>query len=235
MKSIIDRAASRGHADHGWLKTSHTFSFADYYNPDRMHFGALRVLNDDYVAPGEGFGLHPHKNMEVVSIPLQGELKHGDSIGNSSVITPGQIQVMSAGKGIYHSEYNASATETLNFLQIWVYPQQQNTTPWYADFNIKDLLVPNQFAPIISPDGESPARIDQNAWFAMGNIEKKRGAVYQLHSPANGVYVFVIEGKITANAIPLSKRDGAGIYETNQINVQVEEDAQVLLIEVPML
>ena len=151
MKTVIDKANTRGYFNHGWLKTYHTFSFADYYNPRRIHFGALRVLNDDTVAPGEGFGMHPHKNMEVVSIPLQGYLRHGDSVQNESTIAPGEIQVMSTGTGIYHSEYNASKTEDAKFLQIWIIPNVEGTKPEYHNYDIRPLLKRNELATFISP------------------------------------------------------------------------------------
>ena len=164
MKKVVDRASSRGYFDHGWLKTYHTFSFADYYNPTRVHFGALRVLNDDWVAPSQGFGAHPHKNMEVVSIPLKGKLRHGDSVANTRTITPGDVQVMSTGSGILHSEYNGSDKEPVEFLQIWVFPDRENTPPEYNNYNIRGLLKKNELALFISPDGSTPASILQNAW-----------------------------------------------------------------------
>lgn len=163
MKKVIDRASSRGYFNHGWLKTHHTFSFANYYNPERIHFGALRVLNDDSVDPSMGFDTHPHKNMEVISIPLKGYLKHGDSVQNTKTITPGDIQVMSTGSGIYHSEYNGSDKEQLEFLQIWVFPRVENTKPEYNNFDIRPLLKPNELALILSPNGKTPASIKQDA------------------------------------------------------------------------
>lgn len=164
MKKVIDRASSRGYFNHGWLKTHHTFSFANYYNPERIHFGALRVLNDDSVDPSMGFDTHPHKNMEVISIPLKGYLKHGDSVQNTKTITPGDIQVMSTGSGIYHSEYNGSDKEQLEFLQIWVFPRVENTKPEYNNFDIRPLLKPNELVLILSPNGKTPASIKQDAW-----------------------------------------------------------------------
>ena len=161
MKMVVDKANSRGYANHGWLKTYHTFSFANYYNPKRVHFGMLRVLNDDTVAPSEGFDTHPHKNMEVISIPLNGYLRHGDSIQNSETITPGDIQVMSAGTGIFHSEFNDSAEQQLEFLQIWVFPREENTKPKYNNYDVRSLLKKNELSLILSPDGETPAVINQ--------------------------------------------------------------------------
>ena len=169
MKFIVDKAETRGYFDHGWLKTFHTFSFADYYNPQRVHFGALRVLNDDTVAPGKGFGMHPHNNMEVVSIPLQGYLRHGDSVKNESTITPGEIQVMSTGAGMFHSEYNASMSEVLKFLQIWIVPKVKNTKPEYHNYDIRPLLKHNELCTFISPEGgKAPAHLLQDAWFSTG-------------------------------------------------------------------
>lgn len=234
MKSIVDKANSRGYANHGWLKTYHTFSFADYYNPGRTHFGKLRVLNDDWVAPREGFDTHPHKNMEVVSIPLKGELRHGDSIENTHVITPGDIQVMSAGVGIYHSEHNNSKKEPVEFLQIWVFPREENTKPRYDNFDIRSLLKENEFSLILSPDGQTPASINQDAWFSIGELKAGLVKEYKLHQKNTGVYVFVIEGEIEISNTSLSKRDGAGFWETDHILIEVLKDSKVLLMEIPM-
>lgn len=234
MKIVIDKANSRGYANDGWLKTHHTFSFANYYNPQRMRFGMLRVLNDDVVAPGAGFDMHPHTNMEVVSMPLKGCLRHGDSLKNSEVITPGDIQVMSAGTGIVHSEFNDSVEEPLDFLQIWVFPQVENTSPHYKSYDIRPILEPNKLAYIISPDGEAPASMNQDAWFSMGTLEAGQVIGYKLHDKDNGVYLFVIEGEVEVSNTTLSKRDGAGFWETDAITIEVLKHAKVLLIEVPM-
>ena len=215
MKTIIDKANTRGYFNHGWLKTYHTFSFADYYNPRRIHFGALRVLNDDTVAPGEGFGMHPHKNMEVVSIPLQGYLRHGDNVQNESTITPGEIQVMSTGTGIYHSEYNASKTEDLKFLQIWVIPNVEETKPEYHNYNIRPLLKRNELATFISPSGNTPAHLLQDTWFSIGTFDAGHSVIYRMHKPRTGVYIFVIEGEINVAGENLSRRDGIGIWDTD--------------------
>ena len=191
MKTIIDRATSRGYFNHGWLKTYHTFSFANYYNPRRIHFGALRVLNDDRISPGEGFDMHPHKNMEVVSIPLKGYLKHGDSIENQSIITPGEIQVMSTGKGIYHSEYNGSNEKDLELLQIWIIPDKEETEPEYHNYNILPLMKHNELVTFISPNGNTPAHLLQDAWFSMGTLSANHKVSYHLHKPHTGVYFFI--------------------------------------------
>lgn len=235
MRMVLDKANTRGHADHGWLKTYHTFSFADYYNPNRIHFGALRVLNDDTVAPAMGFDTHPHKNMEVVSIPLRGYLRHGDSLEHSDVITPGDIQVMSTGSGIYHSEYNDSKTEILQFLQIWVIPRVNNTVPVYKNYDTRQVDKKNKFGTIIAPDGTGVASILQDAWFALGELESGVEVEYKLHTKQNGVYCFVIEGEVKIGDTILSKRDGMGIYDTESFKVEAQQDSFVLLIEVAML
>lgn len=234
MKKVIDRASSRGFFNHGWLKTYHTFSFANYYNPERIHFGALRVLNDDSVAPSMGFDTHPHKNMEVISIPLKGYLRHGDSVQNTKTITPGDIQVMSTGSGIYHSEYNDSEEEQLQFLQIWVFPRIENTKPEYNNFDIRSLLKQNELSLIISPDGKTPASIKQDAWFSMGDFDTERTIEYCMHQEGNGSYLFVIEGEISVLDERLSKRDGIGIWDTSNFSIRVTKGTKLLVMEVPM-
>lgn len=234
MKMIVDKGYSRGYANHGWLKTYHTFSFASYYNPKRVHFGMLRVLNDDTIAPGEGFDTHPHKNMEVISIPLKGYLRHGDSIQNSEVITPGDIQVMSAGTGIQHSEFNDSQGQSLELLQIWVFPRTENTQPTYKSYDIRPTQKKNELGLMVSPDGGAPAVLNQDAWFSMGTLDAGIVKEYKLHCKENGVYLFVIEGEVEINNAVLSKRDGAGFSETESITIEILKDSTVLLIEVPM-
>lgn len=234
MKKVIDRASSRGYFNHGWLKTYHTFSFANYFNPERVHFGALRVLNDDSVDPSMGFDTHPHKNMEVISIPLKGYLRHGDSVQNTKTITPGDIQVMSTGRGIYHSEYNDSNTEQLEFLQIWVFPREENTTPEYNNYDIRPLLKTNELSLILSPEGETPAAIKQDAWFSMGTFDEDKTINYQMHLDGNGAYIFVLEGEITAGEERLGRRDGIGIWDTMGFPIHVTKGTQLLLMEVPM-
>lgn len=234
MKTVIDKADSRGRSQHGWLDSHHTFSFAKYYNPHRMGFGALRVLNDDWVAPGQGFGTHPHKNMEIISIPLKGKLQHGDSQKNSRLVTPGEIQTMSAGTGIYHSEVNGSNTEPVEFLQIWVMPEKQNTLPAYQDYDIRPVLRQNELALIVSPNGDAPASLHQKTWFSLGEIESGKSVSYSMHQANMGVYIFIIEGKIKVNNLELSKRDGIGIYDTNSFQLETLADSHLLLIEVPM-
>ena len=234
MKTVVDKASSRGYFNHGWLKTYHTFSFANYYNPSRMHFGALRVLNDDSVAPSMGFDTHPHQNMEVISIPLKGYLRHGDSVRNTQTITPGDIQVMSTGKGIFHSEYNGSDKEQLEFLQIWIFPRIENTEPEYNNYDIRPLLKRNEPILIISPDGKVPASIKQDAWFSMGTFDAGKSFEYKLHQEGNGVYIFIIEGDVKVADNLLSKRDGIGLWDTKNFKVEVIQEATLLLMEVPM-
>ena len=235
MKNVIHRADTRGHANHGWLDTYHTFSFANYYNPERMHFGVLRVLNDDRVAPGQGFGTHPHDNMEIISIPLEGDLEHKDSMGNVTVIREGDVQVMSAGTGIFHSEYNKNEDREVKFLQIWVYPNQKNITPRYDQISIRDVEKKNSFYQILSPhSGDQGVWIYQDAWFHLGNLDKGTLAEYRIQKEGNGIYVFILEGEAEIDGATLKKRDGMGIWETERIPVQANTDVKVLLMEVPM-
>ena len=234
MEKVIHRAATRGYFDHGWLQTFHTFSFADYYNPQRIHFGALRVLNDDTVAGGEGFGSHPHDNMEIVSIPLSGELRHEDSMGHGEVLRPGEIQVMSAGTGIIHSEFNNLPDREVKFLQIWIMPRERNTRPVYQDFSIAELERPNELAVIVSPDGSTPASLLQDTWFSIGKVEAGKKLGYHMHQSHAGVYIFLIEGEIVVDGEVLKRRDGMGVYDTNSVELETLKDSHILLIEVPM-
>lgn len=232
MKKIIDKANTRGHFDHGWLITNHTFSFADYYNPNRMHFGTLRVLNDDLIKPEEGFDKHPHQNMEIITIPLKGFLKHGDSLNNSDIITRGQIQLMSAGTGIYHLEYNGSSTDNLELLQIWVFPKEKETNPKYENHDIKELLKHNEISLFMSPN--SKASINQDAWFSLANLDKSHTKTYNFYGKNTGVYLFVIEGEIELDGETFSKRDGIGISETNSFEIKTLQDSEILFMEVSM-
>lgn len=234
MKKIVDRSDSRGHTSTDWLESRHTFSFAEYFNPRRMNFGALRVLNDDRVAPGQGFDTHPHKNMEIVSIPLKGKLKHGDNRQNNRTITVGDIQTMSAGTGIYHSEMNGSDTEPVEFLQIWILPDELNVTPAYRDYDIRPLLRKNELALIVSPDGDAPATLHQQTWFSIGEVEGGRKLGYHTHQTHCGVYLFLIEGEIKVDGTLLSRRDGMGIYETGSFELETLKDSHILIIEVPL-
>lgn len=235
MKKIFHKANTRGHSLYDWLDSRHTFSFDQYYDPQRIHFGALRVLNDDRIAPGKGFGTHPHKNMEIISIPLKGALQHGDSHDNSKVVRPGDIQTMSAGTGIYHSEMNHSQTEPVEFLQIWILPRKNNTVPVYKDYDIRPLLKKNEPALIVAPDGSAPAALLQDTWFSIGEVEKGKSIEYKVHQSGNGVYIFLIEGKIEVNGDVLLRRDGVGVYDTDSFTLETVEDSHFLLIEVPMV
>lgn len=234
--TVLHKANTRGHANHGWLDSHHTFSFANYHNPDRMHFGVLRVLNDDRVDAGMGFGRHPHDNMEIISIPLEGDLEHKDSMGNTAVIKKGDIQVMSAGTGIYHSEYNENKDKLTKFLQIWVYPNKRNVTPRYDQIALNEADRHNKFQQILSPNQDDEGVwIHQDAWFHLGNFDKGVSADYNLKKKGNGVYAFVIEGDVTINGIALNKRDGLGIWATDKLSIKADSDnAEVLLMEVPM-
>lgn len=235
MKTILHKAATRGHANHGWLNSYHTFSFGGYYDASRIHFGSLRVLNDDTVAAGMGFGTHPHDNMEIISIPLSGDLKHRDSMGNEAIIKQGDIQVMSAGTGITHSEMNANRDKEVKFLQIWVFPNQKNVQPRYDQITIDESKMSNNFLQVLSPSKEDEGVwIHQNAWFSMGLLEKGATVNYPLKNKDNGVYAFIIEGTVSINNEVLEKRDGLGITETDAFTVTASEDAKVLLMEVPM-
>lgn len=235
MKTIIHKADTRGDANHGWLHSKHTFSFANYYDPQRMGFGALRVINDDQVAGGKGFGTHPHRDMEIISIPTAGRLAHKDTIGTNGIIESGEIQVMSAGTGIAHSEMNGNTDEPVNFFQIWVMPNKQGVEPRYQQLKIADLLKPNQFSQVLSPNPEDAGVwIHQDAWFYMGNLEKGVTASYELKGNQHGVYAFVIEGKVKIGDEVLDRRDGMGIIDTKGFDVEALEDSYVLLMEVPM-
>lgn len=235
MQTIYHAADTRGDANHGWLKSRHTFSFANYYDPQRMGFGALRVINDDFVIGGQGFGKHSHRDMEIISIPLSGKLAHGDSIGNEGIIETGEIQVMSAGTGIIHSEMNGDSEEPVKFLQIWVIPNKGNVTPRYQQIRIDENMKHNEFNQVLSPNpDDAGVWIHQNAWFNMGNFDKGVTQTYQLNDPSNGVYVFVIDGKVTINGKALNTRDGLGIVDTKNFTMDADDDARVLVMEVPV-
>ena len=235
MNTIIHRADTRGNADHGWLNSNHSFSFANYYNPDRMNFGVLRVLNDDRVQEGMGFETHPHDNMEIISIPLEGDLEHKDSIGNVGVIQEGDIQIMSAGTGISHSEYNKNKDKEVKFLQIWIFPKEKNLTPRYDQVSIRDIEKENEFYQVLSPNKEEQGVwINQDAWFNLGKFTKGSQDQYDIQKSGNGVYVFVLEGEVEINNENLAEKDGMGIWDTESITVKATENARVLLMEVPM-
>jgi redox-sensitive bicupin YhaK (pirin superfamily) len=236
MKSVIHKANQRGYNDLGWLKANHSFSFAHFYDENKIHFGALRVLNDDIIAPGMGFGTHPHDNMEIVTIPLKGQLQHRDSMGSNSVIHAGEVQMMSAGSGIQHSEFNASKTDEINLLQIWVFPEHKNIDPVYNEKDFTPFFKDNAFTLLISPNGEAESLpVNQQTWFSKGNFSADHQQTYTLHTREHGVYVFVIEGAIKMNDTTLTRRDAMGIWETDAVSFTALENSNVLLIEVPMV
>ena len=236
MEAILHKANTRGHAMLGWLESWHTFSFGQYHDPTRVHFGALRVLNDDTVAPGAGFGRHPHDNMEIISIPLQGDLEHQDSMGNLQVIHEGDVQVMSAGTGITHSEKNKNSDRFVKFLQIWVAPDTRNVPPRYHQQTFSDAAKHNKLLTIVSPMGyPEGVNIHQNAWFSLGKLDKDVTLTYNLHDPKNGVYVFVLEGDVSIDEFALNRRDGLGVLNRQQLQVKADTDAELLLMEVPLL
>lgn len=238
MKTAFHKADSRGHFDHGWLRTFHTFSFADYYDPERINFGALRVLNDDSIDPETGFDLHPHRNMEIISLPLSGSLKHRDDMGNTTVLHQGEIQVMSAGSGVLHSEYNANTDKNAEFLQIWIIPDRMNVKPRYETARIGNLIRRNEITEIVSPyPGTGKGLwIYQQAWLSIGELTKGSDHIYHFKSSHSfGVYIFVIEGSIVVEGSVLNRRDGQGIYDTLTFGIVTKEDAKVLFIEVPTI
>ncbi len=235
MKTVLHKANTRGHANHGWLDTNHTFSFAHYHNPERMHFGVLRVLNDDFVDGGKGFGTHPHDNMEIISIPLLGDLEHKDSMGNTTVIKQNDVQIMSAGTGIQHSEYNKNKDQKVNFLQIWVFPKVRNIEPRYDQltFNPEDRI--NKLQQIVSPvKDDEGVLINQDAWFHLGNLKSGFNADYKIKQKGNGVYAFVLMGDVTINDQKLNKRDGFGVWDVDVLTIKADTDAELLLMDVPM-
>lgn len=236
MSNVFHSADSRGKADFGWLQSRHTFSFGSYYHPERIHFGVLRVLNDDRVAPGHGFPTHPHDNMEIISIPLFGDLEHRDSMGNVAVIREGDIQVMSAGTGVRHSEYNHNKDREVHFLQIWIIPRQRQVAPRYDQVSMKDFLLPGRFNRILSPEPVGPGVwIHQDAWFHLGEFQSGQEVAYTLQHPDNGVYAFVISGQAVVSGQAMGPRDGLGITEKESVDIKVLSPARILLMEVPML
>ena len=235
MKKILHKSETRGDANHGWLHSKHTFSFANYYDPQRMNFGVLRVLNDDKVSGGMGFGTHPHQNMEIISIPLSGDLEHQDSMGNTTVIKEGDIQVMSAGTGVQHSEYNKNKDEEVRFLQIWVIPHTQNVEPRYDQITLKKEDRKNKLQQVLSPNKEDAGVwIHQDAWFNMVDLDADKAVTYNFNLASNGLYIFVLEGSVEVADEKLERRDGLGIFDTQSITLKASEQASVLLMEVPL-
>lgn len=234
MEAVVHKANTRGKVDFGWLKSNHTFSFGSYMNPERIRFGSLRVLNDDIVAAGRGFDPHPHQDMEIISIPIKGALEHKDSIGTSGVITSGEVQVMSAGTGIVHSEYNHSETDPVNFLQIWVIPDKRGAQPRYDQKKFLPEDRKNRFQVVVAPKESAEGLwINQNAWFSLGNAEAGKELQYESRNKNGGVYAFLISGKVNINGTELSSRDGAGFPRTDLLKVNALEDSELLLMDVP--
>ncbi|PWA07650.1 pirin family protein [Flavobacterium laiguense] len=233
--TVLHKADTRGHADHGWLNAYHSFSFASWYNPDRVQFGTLRVLNDDTVAAGMGFGTHPHDNMEIITIPLEGDLAHKDSMGNTEVIKNGDVQVMSAGTGIQHSEFNPNADQRTKLLQIWVFPKVRNVEPRYQQITLNPEDRNNKLQQILSPNAEDAGVwIHQDAWFHLGKFDKDTATTYELKKEGNGVYAFILSGTVTINGQELETRDGFGIWDTAALDIKATTDAEFLLMEIPM-
>jgi redox-sensitive bicupin YhaK (pirin superfamily) len=233
--TVLHKSDTRGHADHGWLNAYHSFSFASWYNPERIQFGALRVLNDDTVAAGMGFGTHPHDNMEIITIPLEGDLAHKDSMGNTETIKSGDVQVMSAGTGVKHSEFNPNADQRTKLLQIWVYPNLQNVDPRYQQITLNPEDRKNKLQQILSPNAEDAGVwIHQDAWFHLGKFDQGVAANYSLKKEGNGVYVFVLSGQLNIDGQELETRDGFGIWDINSFDIKANTDAEFLLMEIPM-
>lgn len=234
MKHILYKSELRGHQNHGWLNARHTFSFANYYNPERMRFGALRVLNDDIIAGGKGFGTHPHDNMEIITIPLKGDLEHKDNMGNSSIIKEGDIQVMSAGKGVYHSEFNPNPDKEVNLFQIWIFPNLRNVEPRYDQLAIRNLAKTNEFYQILSPyPNDEGVWIYRQAWMHIGEFDEGVSTSYRLKSKDSGAFIMGIEGEFKVNDFTLQNRDAIGVWETNSFNFKSASKSKVLIIEVP--
>ncbi|MCY7362430.1 MAG: pirin family protein [Ignavibacteria bacterium] len=235
MKIIFYPANERGYANHNWLEARHSFSFASYSNSTKNNFGVLRVLNDDIVQGGEGFGAHPHDNMEIVTIPLKGALAHKDNTGRNEIIKTGDVQMMSAGTGITHSEFNASETEPVNLLQIWIFPKVRNVEPKYQQITFDKSDFDNQLKVVVSPDkSEKVLSLNQDAWFTIGELKKDNKQNYKIKKSGNGVYAFVIEGSVKISNTLLNKRDGLGIWETSELEINPEQDSKILLMDIPM-
>jgi len=231
----IHKSETRGHANHGWLDTYHTFSFGMYHDSSRMHFGMLRVLNDDIVIGGAGFGKHGHDNMEIISIPLKGSLAHTDSTGNEGIISTSDVQIMSAGTGIMHAEYNASESELVNFLQLWIFPKERNIEPRYDQMRFDHDKLKNQLCPIVSNNPSIEAlRINQDASLYLGEFDESNIVKHQMASTKHGVYVFVIEGMVTISGQELQRRDGMGIQDEESVLIHIASNSKILLIEVPV-
>ncbi len=235
MKTIVHKANERGHANHGWLNAYHSFSFANWYNPEKVQFGMLRVLNDDTIAAGMGFGTHPHDNMEIITIPLEGDLAHKDSMGNGTTIKSGDIQVMSAGTGIQHSEFNPNHNHHTKLFQIWLFPKYRNVEPRYQQITLDKSLEKNDFAQILSPNpDDAGVWIHQDAWFYLSDFDADFSKKLSLKKEGNGFYIMNIEGEIEVNGEKLEKRDAIGIWETEEIEIKANSNAKFLVMEIPM-
>ncbi len=237
MNAVLHKADSRGHANHGWLNTYHSFSFANYYNPDRMNFGVLRVLNDDYIAPGMGFPTHPHNNMEIITIPFEGDLEHKDSMGNSSIIKEGDIQVMSAGTGVQHSEFNPNKDKAVKLFQIWLFPREQGVKPRYDQMSLSSVEKRNQLYQVLSPNQDDDGVwIHQDAWFHIGKFDKDTQEEYTLRKPeTNGVYIIVTHGALQIEDQQLNQRDAIGLWDATSIRLKAtEENTEFLVMEIPL-
>jgi len=236
MTIISHPASTRGGADHGWLKAKHSFSFASWYNPERIHFGALRVLNDDWVAPGMGFGKHPHDNMEIITIPLTGALQHEDSTGGSGVIKPGEVQVMSAGTGVYHSEVNASKTDPVTLFQLWIFPERKDVEPRYDQRAFAEEERAGRWQTLVSPmsSEDDGLKIHQQAWISRAAIANGGTLEYTLHNPGNGAYLLLVDGAATVHDHTIWRRDALGISSVDAFSIQATDPSDVLVIEVPM-
>ena len=233
--TVLHKADTRGHADHGWLKANFSFSFGSWYNPERIQFGVLRVLNDDIIGEGMGFGTHPHDNMEIITIPLEGDLAHKDSMGNAATIKNGDIQVMSAGTGIQHSEFNPNADLQTKSLQIWLFPNKRNVTPRYQQISLNPSDRINKLQQILSPNPEDDGVwIHQDAWFHLGKFDKNSSITYKIKKEGNGVYAFILSGDVSINGHELATRDGFGIWNSNELKIQTNTEVELLLMEVPM-
>lgn len=234
MKTILHTADTRGGANHGWLNAKHSFSFGHYYSPDRLNFGALRVLNDDSIAGGTGFGTHPHDNFEIVTIPLQGGVEHRDSMGNHGIISPGEVQIMSAGTGIQHSEKNASHTEELKLFQIWVFPKERDIQPRYDQRAYPVEGRQNRWQIVVSPKHDEAVWINQDAYFNLGHFDAGKEVEYKINTSGNGMYLMVVEGSVEVDGKTLNRRDAIGVWEADALNIKINSESELLLLEVPM-
>ena len=234
MKTILHRGSGRGHANYGWLDTQYSFSFANYHDPEKVHFGALRVFNDDTLEGGGGFDRHPHDNMEITTIVLEGSLEHQDSMGHKQQIRAGEVQVMTAGTGIFHSEYNADEKKTLKLFQIWVFPAIKNLTPRYDQKEFDPEERNDKWQRLVSPDEACALMLNQKTWFSRTKLSAGKNIEYALHDKSHGVYVFIIDGTADVASARLETRDAVGIYEAAEISIRAEKDSDILLIEVPM-